>query len=658
MAVPPTQYARAGDVNIAYQVVGDGPVDLLWVGGLCSNLEVLWEEPAWAAFMRRLGESCRVVVFDRRGCGVSDRGGATTTPALEERMEDVTAILDAVGSEQAALFGFSEGGLVAAMFAATHPERVNQLILYGTLARFIRDAEHPWGWFTADEADAFIEWLSRGWGEDETAPAATARWAASLARDERFTAWLAKWARQSLSPREVVPFLRACLTYDLVEVFPAVRVPTLVLHRTDDALVPVSHGRWIAQQVPESRLVELPGIDHFPFVGDAEGVANEIQMFVVGPRTATPRDRRLLSVMVTDVARVTPAATMNDDAWRELLAAHDREIDAQLHRFHGRRVKQVGEGCLAVFDAPARAVRCAVGIVGAADRLGLGVRVGMHCGECELVDDDVQGIAVHMTMRIASQATAGEVLVSGTVRDLVPGSGIRFGSRRDLEVQALPGPRSVFPVVTEGATPEDVRQLVIEQANVLSCDGDYWTIAYDGQVATVRDVKGLRDLARLLSTPRREIHVLDLVSDGSTAADRTSSEVSRQAGLHVDEGAREPVIDETARNAYRQRIIELEQELDVAEQMGNADAVAHHRSERDALVDHLVATYGLGGRPRRTADHVERARKAVSRRIHTMVSRVDDAHPQFGRHLRASLRTGVFCSYQPDRSLHWTINLP
>lgn len=657
MGAPPTRYARAGDVNIAYQVVGDGPVDLLWVGGLCSNLDVLWEEPTWATFLRRLGESCRLAVFDRRGCGISDRGGATTTPTLEERLEDITAVLDAIGSDQAALFGFSEGGQVAAMFAATYPERVSQLILYGTLSRFTRDAEHPWGWRTEDELDAFIRGVSTGWGENEAAPAAAAQWAPSLVHDERFTGWLAKWARQSLSPREVVPFLRAAVTYDLFDVFPAVRVPTLVVHRTDDVLVPVSHGRRIAQQVPGARLVELPGIDHFPFVGDAEGVANEIERFVVGPRAATPRDRRLLTLVVTDVATATPAATMSDDAWRELLATHDREVDAQLTHFRGRRVKRLGEGCLASFDAPARAIRCAVGIVDAANRLGLGLQVGVHCGECELVDDDVQGIAVHMTTRIASQAAAGEVLVSGTVRDLVPGSGIRFGADRDAELPDLPGPRSAFPVVTEGMTPEDVRRLAVEQANVLSCDGDYWTIAYEGQVATLRDTKGLRDLARLLAIPGREIHVLDLVADGSTAAGRMSPEAARQTGLHLDQASNEPVIDETARAAYQRRLTQLEQELDTAEELADTGSAARVRSERDALVDHLAAAYGLGGQPRRAPDHVERARKAVSRRIRTMITRVDDALPQLGRHLRTALRTGMFCSYEPDRTLHWTIKL-
>lgn len=282
----------------------------------------------------------------------------------------------------------------------------------------------------------------------------------------------------------------------------------------------------------------------------------------------------------------------------------------------------------------------------------------MHCGECELVDDDVQGIAVRLTTRIASQAAAGEVLVSGTVRDLVPGSGIRFGAGRDIELPDLPGPRSAFGVVTEGVTPEDVRRLAVEQANVLSCDGDYWTIAYEGQVATLRGTKGLYDLARLLAAPGREFHVLDLVADESTAGGRMSLEAAHQTGLHIDQGSSEPVIDETARAAYRQRIAELEQELDTAEQLADTGSAARVRSERNALVDHLAAAYGLGGQPRRTPDHVERPRKAVPRRIRTMLTRVDDALPQLGRHLRTALRTGVFCSYEPDRTLQWTIKLP
>lgn len=460
-------------------------------------MEVMWEEPAWAALFRRLAEFSRLVLFDRRGCGVSDRGGTTVTPTLEERMEDVVAVLDAVESERAALFGFSEGGTVAALFAATYPERTSGVILYGTLARIIRDADHPWGWFTEEEFADFVERVSRGWGLRSAAPGAVELWAPSVAGDERFADWFAKFARQSLSRRDVVPFIRSIAAYDLVDVFPAVRVPTMVLHRTGDVLVPVSHARWLAQQIPAARLVELPGVDHLPFVGDAEGVAAEIEAFLLGPRVSEPRGRRLLTIVVTDIAHAASTMTrLGDQAWRELLAAHDHEVDEHLARFGGRRVKYLGDGCLAVFDGPARAIRCAVGIVDAAARLGLRVRAGLHCGECETADDDVRGIAVHVAARVTDLAAPGEVLVSATVRDLVAGSGIRFGPGRDIELQGLPGRRTVLPVLAKGATPDDIRRLAIDQANVLRRDGEYWTVAYDGTVATLRDSKGLRDLAR------------------------------------------------------------------------------------------------------------------------------------------------------------------
>lgn len=655
MDAPPTRFARAGEVDIAYQVLGDGPIDLLWVGGLCSNIEVLWEEPRWAALMRRLSSFSRLVVFDRRGCGISDRGGATTTPTLEERLEDVTAVLDAVGSERAALFGFSEGGQVSAMYAATYPERVSHVILYGTIARFIRDAEHPWGWRSRDEVDAFIEGVRRGWGERETAPAAAALWAPSLADDERFTDWLAKWARQSLSRRDVAPFLRANLSYDLYEVFPAVRVPALVLHRTDDVLVPVSNGRWIARQIPGSRLVELPGVDHFPSVGDAEGVAHEIETFLVGPGMPPVRDRRLLTIVVAELTQAAPTASLNDGAWREQLDSYSRAVEEQVGRFDGKSMTRPGEVVVATFDAPARAIRCATAIVDIAHRRGLDVRVGIHCGECEVAEEGVEGIAVHVATRIATEGAPRDVLVSGTVRDLVHGSGIRFGQGRDIELQVLDERRSVFPVRTEGVTPEDARRLTIEQANLLRCDGEYWTIAFEGEVAALRDTKGLHDLAQLLASPGAEVHVFDLAADGVSPTGSVSSEEARQAGLHPDDGTGEPMIDDTAREAYRRRLTDLEQELEAAEQQGDTGVATRVRDERSALLDQLTAAYGLGGRTRRTPDHVERARKAVSRRIRTTIIRVGDALPALGRHLRTAVHTGVFCSYQPERPLRWTV---
>jgi len=327
MGQPVTRYARAGEVNIAYQVVGEGPVDLVWAYGLASNVEVFWEEPSLAAFLRRLSEFTRLILFDRRGCGLSDRHGTTATPTLEERTDDVLAVLDAVGSQRASIFGISEGGSLAALFAATHPERTARIILYGTLTHYHADARHPAGAGDGTLA-GFVEAVSRGWGMRSDWAVRT--WAPSMT-DEPFTQWLAKWARQSVSRGAILPLLSAFYAYDLADVFPAVRVPTLVLHRRDDGLVPVSHGRHVASQIPDARFVELEGVDHLPFVGDAEAVLAEVQDFLVGSRTPIPRRRRLLTLVFTGIADSTPnAVDLGDDAWRELLAAHDRDLRTHL----------------------------------------------------------------------------------------------------------------------------------------------------------------------------------------------------------------------------------------------------------------------------------------------------------------------------------------
>lgn len=333
-----------------------------------------------------------------------------------------------------------------------------------------------------------------------------AMWAPSMLGDERFTEWMAKHTRQSVSRGAVLPLMKSFEAYDLVDVFPAVRVPALVLHRGDDRLVPVSHGRWIADHIPDARYVELPGVDHLPFIGDVEDVLSEVGSFLVGSDHPPSGHRRLLTLLSTDLDE--PAGRvegLGDDAWRELFAAQDETVRTHLARFMGTEVNHVGHGVLAAFDGPARAIRCAMGILEATSRLRLAARVGVHTGECEVVDNDVRGIAVHVAAGIVEQARPGELLVSGTVRDLVAGSGIRFGEPRQVELRGLTGARVVFPVLTHGATPEAVRRLAIESASVLRCEGEYWTIAYDGQVATIRDTKGLRD-ARLLAVPQQELH--------------------------------------------------------------------------------------------------------------------------------------------------------
>jgi pimeloyl-ACP methyl ester carboxylesterase len=652
MGQPVTRYARAGDVNIAYQVVGDGPVDLVWAYGLASNVEVFWEEPSLAAFFRRLAEFTRLILFDRRGCGLSDRHGTTATPTLEERMEDVLAVLDAVGSHQASILGISDGGSLAALFAATHPERTARIILYGTLAHYDADARYLAG-VGDGTAAAFAEAVSRGWGM--RSDWAVQIWAPSMAGDEPFTQWLAKYARQSVSRGAILPLLSAFDAYDLAGVFPAVRVPTLVLHRRGDGLAPVSHGRHVASQIPDARFVELEGVDHLPFVGDAEAVLAEVQDFLVGSRAPIPRQRRLLTLVFTNIADSTPKAVdLGDDAWREVLAAHDRDVRTHLTRFGGEEVKQLGNGVLAVFDGPARAIRCALGIVDASDPKGLSVRVGVHTGECETVDADVRGVAVQAGARVLELAAPGQILVSSTVRDLVAGSGIRFGEGRDVELAGMPGTPRVFPVLRHGASPEAVRRSAVEQANLFRRDGEYWTVGYRGLVVTLRDTKGLRDLGRLLAEPGREFHVLDLMAEGTGARSIPPSQAA-EAGLAI-EGWGEPIIDRAARAHYKRRITELEQELEEAQERGGREAGAAAREELDTLITELTAAYGLAGRPRRSPDPVERGRKAVSRRIRNALSRIAGAHPRLGRHLAASIRTGVFCSYQPERDTVWSVH--
>lgn len=655
MSQPATQYARAGDVNIAYQVLGDGPVDLVWAYGLASNVEVFWEEPALAAFFQRLAEFSRLVIFDRRGCGLSDRGGVLTTPTLEERADDIIAVLDAAGSERASIFGVSEGAVVASLFASTHPERTASVILYGPLHRF-PDVEHPLGWHDEKVAMGFLAGMAAGWGTEEGAEAAVPLWAATLAGDAQFTAWMARYMRQSVSRNEIGPLLMAVSGYDLVDVFPAVRVPALVLNRRDDPLTPVGYARRVASLVPDSHLVELDGVDHLPFAGDAEAVAGEIEEFLVGSRAHAARQRRLVTLVFTDIAQSTArVAKRGDDVWRELLAAHDQDVFRHLARFGGEVVKHLGDGILAAFDGPARAIRCALGIVDAAERRGLALRVGVHTGECEVVDEDVRGIAVHVGARLGELAEPGEVLVSSTVRDLVAGSGVRFGEARDVELAGIAGQRTIFPVMRRGVTPDLARRLASEQANVFRRDGEYWTVGYRGLLVTLRDTKGVRDLARLLAEPRREVHVLNLMAEGIDTQSISSAHAA-EAGLAI-EGRGEPLIDQTARAEYKRRIAELEGDIEEAQERRDAEAAAAARLELDNLIAQLTSAYGLDGRPRRSPDHVERARKAVSRRLRDAMARIAQAHPRLARHLDASIRTGAFCSYEPERDTEWLVEV-
>ncbi len=435
MAPPPTKYAKSGDVSIAYQVVGEGPLDLVYVMGWVSHLVYFWEEPSFARFLTRLASFSRLILFDKRGTGLSDRVPLADLPTLEQRMDDVRAVLDAVGSQRAALFGVSEGGPMSALFAATYPERTAALVIYGTFAKRIWDPEYPWA-PSSEERQRWYRLLEEGWG----GVADLETLAPSVARDERFREWWASYLRMSASPGAALALARMNTQVDIREVLPSIRVPTLILHRTGDLDVDVGGARYMAQRIPNAKYVELPGADHLAWVGDADAILDEVELFLTGARQSVDSERVLATVLFTDIVGSTErAAALGDRRWRDLLEAHYALIRRECARFRGREIDTAGDGFLASFDGPARAIKCACAIVEAARRLGVEVRAGLHTGECELVGGKLRGIAVHTGSRITAMARPGEVLVSSTVKDLVAGSGIAFEDRGEHALKGVPG---------------------------------------------------------------------------------------------------------------------------------------------------------------------------------------------------------------------------
>jgi class 3 adenylate cyclase/pimeloyl-ACP methyl ester carboxylesterase len=432
---PETRYAKSGDVHIAYQVVESGPTDLVLVPGFISHIEEWWEEPLSARFLERLASFSRLILFDKRGTGLSDREAGV--PTLEQRMDDVRAVLAAAGSERAAVLGVSEGGAMSALFAATYPERTAALVLYGTFAEFCSWVPTP------EHLEHFLHAIDEGWGTGRSLP----HFAPSVADDSRFRRWWARYERLGASPGAAMALMRMNSEIDVRHVLPAIRVPTLVLHRTGDVTVDVEAGRYQAAHIPGATYVELPGVDHLPFVGDAEAVLDEIEEFLTGARPVAEPDRVLATVLFTDVVGSTElAARLGDRRWRDLLDAHHAAVRRQLARFRGREVKTVGDGFLATFDGPARAIRCADAIRASVRTLGLEVRAGLHTGEVELIGDDVGGIAIHVGARVAALAGPGEVLVSSTVKDLVAGSGLRFEDRGTHRLKGVPEGWRLFAV--------------------------------------------------------------------------------------------------------------------------------------------------------------------------------------------------------------------
>ena len=445
---PQTHYAKSGEVNIAYQVVGDGPLDLVFVPGFISHLDLQWADPRIARFLEKLASFSRLIMFDKRGTGLSD---PVAGPApLEDRMDDVRAVMDAAGSERAALFGLSEGGAMSVLFAATYPERTRALLLCGTFPNGTPDADdNPGGQRWVDGIKS-VRAATEHWGEGRT----LAHMAPS-ADSERDRIGRGIFERSAASPQMAQTLIDMVLETDVRDLLPTLRVPTLVLHRAEE-FVPVECARYMAERVPGARLVVLPGMDHIPFYGDADGYAEEIEEFLTGARHAPISDRILTTVMFTDIVRSTEhAAALGDARWRELLSRHDELMRTELERHRGREVKTMGDGFLATFDGPARGIRCARAIADQVGSLDIELRAGLHTGECELIGDDIGGMAVNIGARIGALAGANEVVVSSTVKDLVVGSGISFSDRGARELKGVPGEWRLFAVDQVQAPPSN-----------------------------------------------------------------------------------------------------------------------------------------------------------------------------------------------------------
>ena len=428
------RYADSGGVQIAYEVFGAGPRDLVFVHGWVTNLELMWEQPRVAHALERLGSFCRVINFDKRGTGLSDRVPVDRLPTLEERMDDVRAVMDAARSERAVLFGHSEGGPMCVLFAAAYPHRTEALIMYGSFAVRSRQPDYPWA-PTPEERKRHVQRLEEGWG----GAVHLAELAPSVMGDEEFVAWWARFLRSSASPAAAVALTSMNSDTDVRSVLHTIRVPTLIIHRTGDLRADVGGARWMGEQIPGARYVELPGNDHLIWA-EPDPIFDAVEEFVTGvPPSAVP-DRMLTTVLFTDIVGSTEtAAALGDDTWRRTLDRHDEIVRRYVERYQGREIKSTGDGFLAAFDGPARAVRCAQAIADAVTALGLEIRAGAHTGEVEVRGDDIGGLAVHIAARVAALAAPGEVLTSRTVRDLVAGSGISFTSRGVHELKGVPG---------------------------------------------------------------------------------------------------------------------------------------------------------------------------------------------------------------------------
>lgn len=431
-----TKYAKSGNVHIAYQVFGEGDITLIMTPGFVSHIENYWDEPGLARWLRKLGTFTRVILFDKRGTGLSDH--VSELPGLDERIDDIRSVMDAEGVQQAAIFGISEGGSMASFFAATHPERTLALILYGAFVKFT-------SWFPTEEAlQTLFDYIDNYWGSGASLPA----WAPTKQGDLVFQDWWGKFERLGASPGAAKNLMQMNRQIEITDILPSVNVPTLVIHRTDDVSVNVEGGRMLAEYIPDAKYVELPGYDHLPWVGNnRDQILDEMAQFLTGERPPIVTDNVLATVLFTDIVDSTSRlAQMGDRQWHDLLDRHNLMVDRQISRFRGRMVKHTGDGVLAMFDGPARAIRCAMAMCEDAHQMGIEIRTGLHTGEVELMGDDVGGMAVHIAARVMGKAGAGEVWVSRTLKDLVVGSGFNFEEQGVYTLKGIPDEWRLFAV--------------------------------------------------------------------------------------------------------------------------------------------------------------------------------------------------------------------
>jgi pimeloyl-ACP methyl ester carboxylesterase/class 3 adenylate cyclase len=436
------KYAKNGNVHIAYRVVGEGPLDLVVVPGWVSHLEAHWENPLVWRFAERLAAFSRLILFDKRGTGLSDPVSEDRLPTLEMRMEDLHAVLNAVGSTRAALFGISEGGAMSALFAATYPDRTSALVMSGCYAKWIKDEDYPWAPTREEHEAAFVAY-EKNWGT----PIGFKTIAPSVASDESCRNWWARNLRLGASPAAGIALYRMNIEIDIRSVLPSISVPTLILHRDGDRLINVENARYLANHIPGAKYVELKGADHLPWFGDSEAVLDQVEEFLTGVRPTMTTERVLSTILFVDIVGSTERArSLGDARWRDLLASFHAEVEQDLGRFGGHLIDTAGDGVFSSFDGPARAVRCAMAIRERVARLGIAIRAGVHTGECEIAGGKLAGIAVHTGARVAAAADSGEILVSSTVKSLVAGSGLRFASRGRRLLKGLEEELELFAV--------------------------------------------------------------------------------------------------------------------------------------------------------------------------------------------------------------------